>query len=209
MKLKELGRRLRAHTTLLLGVAAMLSAGCSGQSAPARTALDRINVVLAAAPADAAKYVPDRLKNVQAELKNLNAEFGMHDYASVLSGAPAVLAQAQGLTAAVAGRKAELSQALTKEWAHYAATIPPSVAAVRLRLRAMARARRVHSVINVPAARSDLTNVDSLWTQAQTAFRAGDLQHAVTVAHQAEIRTAAAATALRLRLPGLAPQQLS
>ena len=83
---------------------------------PAKNALDNINATLAAVSADAQKYVPDQLAGAQAKVAALTASFDKKDYAAVVAGAPAVLAEVNGLAGAAAAKKDEMLKALGDEW---------------------------------------------------------------------------------------------
>ena len=90
---------------LALYFAAFLIAACANQMEPAKNALDNINTILAAASADAQKYVPDQFSSAQSKVSALTASFDKKDYAAVVAGAPAVLAEVNGLAGAAAAKK--------------------------------------------------------------------------------------------------------
>ena len=90
---------------------------------PAKKAIAGIDSAIAAAP-DAAKYVPDQLAAVQTKLADLKTAFDNKDYATVLTGAPAVLTDAQGLLGAAMLKKEEVIKAMSREWPALAASLP-------------------------------------------------------------------------------------
>jgi hypothetical protein len=64
---------------------------------PAKKALYEINTAVDSVSADAKTYVPDQLTSVQAKVAGLTASFDKNDYSAVVTGAPSVLAEVQGL----------------------------------------------------------------------------------------------------------------
>jgi hypothetical protein len=192
-------RSLRKY--LALYCAAILIAACANQMEPAKNALDNINATLAAASADAQKYVPDQLTSAQSKVAALTASFDKKDYAAVVAGAPAVLAEVNGLAGAAAAKKDETLKALGNEWRSLAASIPPSITAVQTRIDALSKTKHVPKDIELTAAKSGLTDATSAWEKAQTAFKSGNAADAVPAAKDAKSKLDSAAAELKLNLP--------
>ena len=180
---------------------AVVIAACANPMEPAKNALYNINATLAAASADAQKYIPDQLASAQSKVAALSASFEKKDYAAVVAGAPAVLAEVNGLTGAAAAKKDEVLKALGDEWRSLAASVPQSVTAVQTRIDALSKARHVPKDIDLAAAKSGLTDATSAWEKAQSAFKSGDASGAVTIAKDAKSKLDSAAAALKLNLP--------
>lgn len=85
-----------AYTKLRSG-GVLLFAACANQMEPAKKALYEINTAVDSVSADAKTYVPDQLTSVQAKVAGLTASFDKNDYSAVVTGAPSVLAEVQGL----------------------------------------------------------------------------------------------------------------
>ena len=187
---------------LTLFSAAILLAACANQMEPAKNALDNINSTLGSAvSADAQKYIPDQLTHAQSKVAELSASFDKKDYAAVVAGAPAVLAEVNGLAGAAAAKKDEILKALGTEWRSLAASIPQSVSAVQTRIDALSKSRHVPKDIDLSAAKSGLADAASTWDKAQSAFKSGNAADAVTAAKDARSKLESAAAALKLNLP--------
>jgi hypothetical protein len=186
---------------LALYSVAVVIVACANQMEPAKNALDNINTTLAAASADAQKYIPDELTNAQSKVAALTASFEKKDYAAVVAGAPAVLAEVNGLAGAAAAKKDEVLKALGDEWRSLAASIPQSVTAVQTRIDALSKTRHVPKDVDLTAAKSGLTEASSAWENAQSTFKSGNASDAVTMAKDAKSRLDSAAAALKMNLP--------
>jgi hypothetical protein len=185
---------------LTLCSTAILFVACANQMEPAKNALDNINTTLNSVSADAQKYVPDQFADAQTKVAALNASFEKKDYAAVVAGAPAVLAEVNGLTGAAAAKKDEMVKALGNEWRSLAASVPQSLGAVQTRIDALSKTKHVPKDIDLGAAKSGLADATSAWDKAQEAFKAGNPADAVTAAKDAQGKVASAAAALKLNL---------
>ena len=191
-------RRITGFLTLCS--IAILFVACANQMEPAKNALDNINTTLNSVSADAQKYVPDQFADAQTKVAALNASFEKKDYAAVVAGAPAVLAEVNGLTGAAAAKKDEMVKALGNEWRSLAASVPQSLGAVQTRIDALSKTKHVPKDIDLGAAKSGLADATSAWDKAQEAFKAGNPADAVTAAKDAQGKVASAAAALKLNL---------
>ncbi|MGO9995560.1 MAG: hypothetical protein ACLPTF_24030 [Steroidobacteraceae bacterium] len=180
---------------------AILFVACANQMEPAKNALDNINSTLNAVSADAQKYVPDQFTQAQSKVAELTASFEKKDYAAVVAGAPAVLAEVNGLAGAAAAKKDEILKALGNEWRGLAASVPQSLSAVQTRIDALSKTKHVPKDIDLGVAKSGLADATSAWDKAQTAFKSGNAADAVTAAKDANGKLASAAAALKLNLP--------
>ncbi|MDE2305996.1 MAG: hypothetical protein KGL34_10575 [Gammaproteobacteria bacterium] len=190
--------RLRHGASIAL--AALLLAACANKMEPAQKMISQIDSTVAAASADASKYVPDQMKDVQDKLDALKASFANKDYAAVITGAPAVLASAQGLAAAAAAKKTEVMQALNDQWSKLSGSLPADTTAIEHRLQELARNRRMARGIDLAAAKQSLGEVTTTWSKAQAAFAAGNLQEAVSTAKDVQTKIASLAGTLKLKL---------
>ena len=179
---------------------AILFVACANQMEPAKNALDNINTTLNSVSADAQKYVPDQFAEAQGKVAGLTASFEKKDYAAVVAGAPAVLAEVNGLAGAAAAKKDEMVKALGNEWRSLAASVPQGLSAVQTRIDALSKTKHVPKDLDLVAAKSGLADATSAWDKAQEAFKSGNPADAVTAAKDAQGKVASAAAALKLNL---------
>jgi hypothetical protein len=185
---------------LTLCSVALFLAACVNQMEPAKNALDNINNTLKSVSADAQKYIPDQFAQAQGKVAALTASYQKQDYAAVIAGAPAVLAEVRGLSGAVADKKDEMVKTMGSEWRSLAASVPQSLTAVQTRVDALSKTKHVPKDVDLGAAKSGLADATSAWAKAQDAFKSGNLEDAVTAAKDAQTKLASAAAALKLNL---------
>jgi hypothetical protein len=185
---------------LTLCSVAILFVACTNQMEPAKNALDNINSILNSVSADAQKYVPDQFAAAQTKVAALTGSFEKKDYAAVVVGAPAVLAEVNGLAGAASAKKDETEKTLGNEWRSLAASVPRSLGAVQDRIDALSKTKHVPKDVDLGAAKSGLADATSAWDKAQEAFKAGNPEDAVTAAKDAQGKLASAAAALKLNL---------
>jgi hypothetical protein len=190
----------RTTRFLTLCSIAILFVACANQMEPAKNALDNINTTLNLASADAQKYVPDQLTEAQTNVAALTASFEKKDYAAVVGGAPAVLAEVNGLAGAAAAKKDEMVKALGNEWRSLAASVPQTLSAVQTRIDALSKTKHVPKDVDLGAAKSGVADATSAWDKAQEVFKSGNQADAVTAAKDAQAEIVSAAAALKLNL---------
>ncbi|SRR5260221_6104526 len=184
-----------------LAAAALLLSACSNQMEPAQQAIAGIDSAIASASPDAAKYIPDELATVQAKQTELKAAFEKKDYVGVLAGSQAVLTAAQNLLGDAALRKEAVVKEMGGEWTSLAATVPALVAAVSKRVAMLGKSKHQAAGVDLAAAQAGMTEATALWSKAQAAFAAGNVEEAVTSAKSVKAKAEAAAAAIKLSLP--------
>jgi hypothetical protein len=187
---------------IVMAVATLALAACARQMEPAKAALAGIESTIAAVAMDAGKYVPEQLASTQAKLAELQSAFDKKDYAAVITGAPAVLADAQGLAAAASAKKDEMMKMLSGEWTNLTAAVPALVTSVQSRLTVLGKSRTPPKDVDMAGARSMLADASAMWAQAQAAATSGNVEDAVATAKKVKEKAEAAAAALKMKLPG-------
>jgi hypothetical protein len=189
----------------LISAAAIMLAACAGQKEPARKLIGDVEATITAASAEAVKYVPDQLADVQRKLGALKASFDKQDYAAVVAAGPTVLGEAKGLATAAAAKKDEILKALNDAWTALSGTVPGEIAAIQNRMDLLGKKpnKKMAAGIDLAAAKTGLGEAGSLWSKAQAAFAAGNMEEAVNTAKDVRARVQALAASLKLDL--LAP----
>jgi len=185
---------------LLTAVALVLGA-CSNQMEPAQQAIAGIDSAIASASPDAGKYIPEELATVNGKLAELKAAFDKKDYVGVLAAAPALLTEAQNLLGDAALKKDAVIKAMGGEWTSLAATVPALVANVGKHIAALSKSKHLPAGVDLTAAKAGMADATALWSKAQAAFAAGNVEEAVTSARDVKAKAEAAAAAIKLSLP--------
>ncbi len=186
----------------MIFAAAIVLSACAGQKEPAQKMIGDIEATVIAASSEAAKYVPDQYADVQSKLAVLKNSFDKQDYAAVMTGAPAVLSAAQGLATAAATKKDEVLKALNDSWSGLAATVPEEISAVQSRIALLSKkSGKKAAGIDLDAAKAAAGDAMALWSKAQAAFAAGNLDEAVNTAQDVKTKIEAVAASLKLNLP--------
>jgi hypothetical protein len=193
----------RFREPALVCLAAIMLAACAGQREPAQKMLSDIDAAVNAASSEAAKYVPERLIDVQTKLGDLKSAFKRQDYQAVVKAAPPVLLEAQGLANEAAAKKVEVMKALNDQWTSLSGAVPGSLTAIRNRIDLLSKksSRKMAAGIDLNAAKSDLGDATSLWSKAQGAFGNGNMDEAVKAANAAKGKLDALAATLKVELP--------
>jgi hypothetical protein len=195
----QLDRTLNAKAVRLFAVfvAGLAIAACASQMEPAKKLLGDVEAAVTAAGADAAQYIPEQVAAVNRQLADLKAAFDKQDYKTVITAAPAVLAEAKGLADAAAAKKKEVLEALTAQWTTLSASLPSQLAAVEDKLATLAKTKRLPAGITkdaVESAKSGVAEAKTAWDEAKASFAAGKVQAALDEAKgvQAKLEEAAA-----------------
>jgi hypothetical protein len=193
----------RFREPALVCLAAIMLAACAGQREPAQKMLSEIDAAVNAASSEAAKYVPERLIDVQTKLGDLKSAFKRQDYQAVVKAAPPVLLEAQGLANEAAAKKVEVMKALNDQWTSLSGAVPGTLTAIRNRIDLLSKksSRKMAAGIDLNAAKSDLGDATSLWSKAQGAFGNGNMEEAVKAANAAKGKLDALAATLKVELP--------
>jgi hypothetical protein len=191
----------RTHPVKFLAalVAGLVLAACANQQEPAKKLLGDVEAAITAAGADAQQYAPEQAASVNQKLADLKAAFDKQDYQTVITGGPALLAEAKGLADSAAAKKKEALEALNTQWTALSASVPQQVAAIEAQLTTIAKTKKLPKGVTkdgVAAAKAGLGELKSGWSEATTSFGAGNLQAALDKAKGVKAKADEMAAAL-------------
>jgi len=170
---------------LALAAATLLVTGCAKNQAPAKKALESIETSLAEVRDDAAKYAPEGLKGVDAQVERLKTSLENKEYDNVLAGTPQLEKAVATLKDAVASGKAHARSALAvakTEWEGLSAEVPRMVDTIQARVDELAKKKRLPFGVSkeeFEGAKSGLDSMKSLWAEAKSEYNKGDASDAV------------------------------
>jgi hypothetical protein len=165
---------------LVASVTALIVFGCANQKEPAEQAVANINAALDSVRDAAAKYSPDGLQPVEAQVATLKDNLSKGDYKKVLADAPAVATALANLQQAAIAKQeaADTKLAQTKQqWRTLSADVPKMVAGIHSRIEELSKSRRLPkgvSKASYESAKAGLESLDSTWTEATDAVAKGD-----------------------------------
>jgi hypothetical protein len=162
----------------LSATALLVAGGCAQQRGPANKALESIETSLKDVRADAAKYAPDGLKGVEAQLARLKESYDKKDYANVLAGTPQLDKAVASLKEAVESGKEHARAALAaakNEWEGLNVDVPKMVENIQTRVDELSK-KKIHLRVSkeeLASAKSGLEWMKTEWSEATAAANSG------------------------------------
>ena len=163
---------------LALAATTLIATGCAQQKSPATKALAATEASLAEVRDDAAKYAPEGLKGVEAQIARLKDSLDKKEYDNVLAGTPELDKAVASLKDAVAAGKKHAAAALAAaktEWANLNTEVPQMVENIQTRVDELSKKKvrfRV-SKEELESAKSGLEWMKSEWAEATAASNSG------------------------------------
>jgi len=183
---------------LLVGL--MLGVGCSRDKEPAEAAIKAAEAAIGAAKAEAAKYVPDQVKGVEDALKSAKDAFEKKEYTQALNAAKDLPAKAKEIASAAAAKKAEL----TKAWEEMAGGLPKMVEAIKSRVDILSKSKKLPANLDkakFEGAKAGLEEITKTWTDAEGAFKGGNIADALAKGNAVKTKAAEIMTTLGMQPP--------
>jgi hypothetical protein len=186
----------------LCGCTAVLMSACSSEKQAAQQALDNAaGAAYVALSPDADKYASEDVTALQKELEDLKSSFDMKDYAGVIATAPEVRTAATQLSLSVATKKEADAEKWLAEWTEASGALPKVLASVHSRVDKLSKSRHPPKNVNLPTARADLADAESLWEKAEGSYGAGKTAAAVATTKEVMAKAEAGAAAVNMTLP--------
>lgn len=184
----------------LLVLAGLVLAACASDQGPAESAIKAAEAAVNSAVAEGAKYVPDQARAVQDALKAAKDSLAKGDYKAALTGSSDVTAKAKALGDAVAAKKVELA----KSWESLSGGLPKVVEAIKSRVDILSQSKKLPANLDrasVDSAKSGLEAITKTWSDAQAAFKDGQVTDAITKAKAVKAQAVDVMTKLRMEVP--------
>jgi len=167
-------------------LAALLIAACSSQRDPAEQAIAKIDNTMAAIHDSAAKYAPETLPGVEAQVAAIKQTFAKGDYEGVLAQAPAVNTAVSNLRSDANAKQsaADAEQAKVKQqWRTLTYEVPKLVAGLHTQVDTLSSGHglpRGVTKASFATAKDGVASLDAMWTDANNTVSTGDYAGAVT-----------------------------
>jgi hypothetical protein len=196
---------MRVVKTMLWAVMVSLTlmAACASEKAPAEQAIKAAEAAISEIRGEAAKWVPDQARALEASLASVKDKFAKGEYKAVLAEAPAITTRAKEVAAAAAAKKAEL----TKTWEELSVGLPKMVEAVKSRVDILSKSKKLPANVSkesFEAAKAGLAEATKGWEDATAAFKGGNVADAVARADAVKRKTVEALEALKMPVPAAA-----
>jgi len=176
-------RKMNWHALGIASLAVMMAACNGGQKEATEAALDAAQTAISTVQGEAAKYVPDQLKETQDAMQSARDALAKGDYQGALNGAQNAANKARELAAAAAAKKEELS----KNWTSFNETLPKSLEEAKRRLDAYSHGAKLPAGLDkemLPDARAQYDQLKQGWTDAVASFQQGNLADATRKAEE-------------------------
>jgi hypothetical protein len=175
--------------TVIAGILFFTACDAAKKTA-ADEAIKGAQTAYAAVADQAAQYVPDQAKDVQASIQSAKDAFDKGNYSAALESAKGLPDKIKALGAAAAAKKDEL----TAKWNEMSSSMPGLVAAVQTKVDAMTKTHKL------PAGAADnFAAVKQAWGDASSAFQSGKIQDAMAKAGEAKEKLTALQSMLGMK----------
>jgi hypothetical protein len=196
---------MRVVKTMLWTVMVSLAlvAACASEKTPAEQAIKTAEAAIGEIRGEAAKWVPDQARALEASLASVKDKFAKGEYKAVLAEGPALTGRAREVAAAAAAKKADL----TKTWEELSIGLPKMVDAVKSRVDILSKSKKLPANVSkekFEAAKAGLAEATKGWEDATAAYKGGNVADAVARADAVKRKTAEALEALGMPVPAAA-----
>lgn len=192
---------MKRFVVLTVALALGLSlAACSNEKGAATTAITAAEAAFAAVRDNGMKIMPTETKAVEDAIAAAKSTLSGGDAKAALAAANAIPAQITALSDAIPAKTTELTSA----WNALSAGLPGVMETIQSRVAMLAKSAKLPSGMDkaaFEAVQSGVSAAGQSWTEAQSAFQAGNLADAVSKADAVKQACASALTALKMPVP--------
>jgi hypothetical protein len=171
---------------LAAGLAVTLMSACSSQKGPAEQAIARMDNTMTAIHDSAAKYTPDTLQAVEAQVAAIKQSYAKGDYAGVLAAAPGVNTAIANLRQDAGAKQSAVDAEAAKvkqQWRNLTYEVPKLVAGLHTQVDTLSSGHglpRGVTKASFASAKDGVASLDAMWTEANNTVASGDYAGAVT-----------------------------
>jgi hypothetical protein len=171
---------------LAAGLAVMLMSACSSQKQPAEQAIARMDNTMSAIHDSAARYAPDTLQAVEAQVAAIKQSYARGDYAGVLAAAPGVNTAIANLRQDAGAKQSAVDAEAAKvkqQWRNLTYEVPKMVAGLHTQVDTLSSGHglpRGVTKASFASAKDGVVSLDAMWTEANNTVASGDYAGAVT-----------------------------
>lgn len=180
---------------LVLGIALAIGACSAAKKTAATNAITAAEEAYNAVKADIATYLPDDAKAVEDAIASAKASFEKKDFAGALAAVKDIPAKITELGTAVTAKKDEL----TNGWTELSGAMPATLEAIKTKIDGLMKVKKLPAGMTkeqLEGAKGGYDEMNTMWTDAQAAFTAGNLPDAMTKAQTVQAKAAELSTLL-------------
>lgn len=179
---------MRKHSwKFLIAAVCAVMVACNSGKAPAEAAIKLAEEAVNGARAEAEKLVPDDAKSLSDDLAAVKDMFAKGDYKGALAAAGALQQKANSVLAAAKAKKDEL----TKSWNEMSEGLPKMLEAIKSRVDILSQSKKLPKGMDaatLASAKDGLAAATTSWTEAQDAFKNGNLNDALAKANSVKAK---------------------
>lgn len=197
----------RVHRWTVVLLASFVVVACGGQKEPAEKAVADAEAAIAAIRDDAARFVPDQLKDAEDILAAAKDNLAKQNYPAVLTAARELnrtIASVSTAVEAERARAADITAQLTERWNALSTELPEMVETVTARVNSLAKSKKFPEGVDAAGFDSIKAAADTMaqsWQMALGAFSNNNMQEAVDMAQMAKDRGTEVMSALGMTPP--------
>lgn len=166
---------------IALFIGMLVFVACAGQKGPAELAIKSAEEAINATKAEAVKYVPDQVAELDKALAAVKDKFAKGEYGAVVTEAQSLVGKAKGVLDAAMAKKDELM----KNWTELSKGVPGMLEAIQGKVDNLSKSVKLPAGLTAEKfeeVKTTFTSAKDDWAKALESFKAGNYAEAVSVA---------------------------